>query len=148
MDVGEIICAPGEIELNAGRPERVLDVTNVGDRPVQVGSHMHFFEVNRCLRFDRAAAFGFRLDVPSGNSVRFEPGETKEVRLVAIGGARRVFGLNGLTAGALDRPGAVDEALGRAQERGFLAYEESVAVGFDGKRYTLGGAADASEAEE
>ena len=92
MNVGEVICAPGSVLLNDGRPTVELDVANAGDRPVQVGSHLHFFEANRCLRFDRAAAFGYRLDVPSGTSVRFEPGEVKRVRLVGIAGARRVFG--------------------------------------------------------
>ncbi|OUP10955.1 urease subunit beta [Collinsella sp. An2] len=139
MKVGETICAPGEIELNEGRETRELTVTNRGDRPVQVGSHVHFFEVNRCLDFDRASAYGYRLDVPSGTSMRFESGETYRVRLTQIGGARRVFGLNGLTQGSLDEVGSLDRALGRAEERGFLTYEEGVAVGFDGKRYTLGG---------
>lgn len=145
MKVGEVMCAPGEIALNAGRQVRTLDVTNVGDRPVQVGSHFHFFEVNRCLQFDRASAFGFRLDIPSGSSVRFEPGETRQVRLVELGGARRVLGLNGLTQGVVDEPGALDRALERADTRGFLAYTEGVAVGFDGQTYTLGRAASASE---
>ncbi len=141
MKVGEIICAPGELELNAGRDVREVEVANAGDRPVQVGSHMHFFEVNRCLVFDREAAFGFRLDIPSGNSVRFEPGETRRVRLTALGGARHVEGLNGLTCGDVDAPGALDAALDRARERGFLTYEEGVAVGFDGRRYALGAGA-------
>ena len=137
MKVGEVLCGSGLIELNSGRATRTIEVTNLGDRPVQVGSHAHFFEVNRCLSFDRAAAFGFRLDVPSGNSMRFEPGETREVGLVAIGGDRRVFGLNGLTQGSLDEAGALDRALSRARERGFLSYEQGVAVGFDGRRYSL-----------
>lgn len=138
MKVGEVICAPGAITLNAGRPTVEIDVANVGDRPVQVGSHAHFFEVNRCLSFDRAAAFGFRLDVPSGNSVRFEPGETKRVTLTAIAGDRRVQGLNGLTGGPLDEAGARERALEHSERRGFLTYTEGVSVGFDGKRYTLG----------
>lgn len=146
MKVGEVMCAPGEVTLNAGRQVRTLDVTNVGDRPVQVGSHFHFFEVNRCLQFDRASTFGFRLDIPSGSSVRFEPGETRSVRLVELGGARRVLGLNGLTQGPVDEEGALDRALGRAGARGFLTYTEGVAVGFDGRKYTLGRAASASEA--
>ena len=94
MKPGEVLCAEGTIVLNEGRPTRTVTVTNVGDRPVQVGSHFHFFEVNRCLSFDRAQAFGYRLDVPSGNSVRFEPGESKEVRLVEQGGRHLVLGLN------------------------------------------------------
>ena len=102
MKPGEVLCAEGTIVLNEGRPTRTVTVTNVGDRPVQVGSHFHFFEVNRCLSFDRAQAFGYRLDVPSGNSVRFEPGESKEVRLVELGGRRLVLGLNDLTQGVAD----------------------------------------------
>lgn len=145
MKVGEVICAPGEITLNEGRPTVELDIANVGDRPVQVGSHLHFFEANRCLSFDRAAAFGYRLDVPSGNSVRFEPGEVKRVRLTAIAGARRVYGLNGLTQGALDDAGAAEAALARAERRGFLSYTPGVAIGFDGAPHTLGGSARAGE---
>ena len=97
MKVGEVICGGEPITLNAGRATKQIRVTNKGDRPVQVGSHFHFFEVNRALSFDRAEAFGFRLDIPSGNSVRFEPGEEKEVQLVEMGGRKRVFGLNDLT---------------------------------------------------
>lgn len=145
MNVGEVICAPGSVLLNDGRPTVELDVANAGDRPVQVGSHLHFFEANRCLRFDRAAAFGCRLDVPSGTSVRFEPGEVKRVRLVGIAGARRVFGLNGLAQGALDDAGACAAALDRAEQRGFSWYTPGVAVGFDGKRYALGGSACAGD---
>ena len=88
-----------EIEINAGRPVTSLVVANRGDRPVQVGSHYHFAEANRALRFDRAQAFGMRLNVPAGTAVRFEPGDEKRVTLVELAGARRVFGLNGLTAG-------------------------------------------------
>ena len=91
MNVGEVICAPGSVVLNEGRATVEVDVANVGDRPVQVGSHLHFFEANSCLSFDRAAAFGYRLDVPSGTSVRFEPGEVKRVRLTALAGAERIF---------------------------------------------------------
>lgn len=84
---------------NAGRPVVTIKVINTGDRPVQVGSHCHFFEINRQMRFDRAKAFGMRLNVPAGTAVRFEPGEEKEVDLVSIGGARRVFGINNLVGG-------------------------------------------------
>ena len=129
MKVGEVVCAEGPIVLNAGRKVREVAVTNKGDRPVQVGSHCHFFEVNRCLSFDRAAAFGYRLDVPSGNSVRFEPGEEKVVRLVELGGAKRVFGVNDLTRGATE-PRDLPAALERARRRGFLEYEEGHAAGF------------------
>lgn len=129
MKVGEVICAEGPITLNAGRKTVELTVTNRGDRPVQVGSHFHFFEVNRCLDFDRAAAFGYRLDIPSGNSVRFEPGEEKVVRLVELGGAKTVYGLNDLTRDVC-APRTRAASMERARRRGFLAYEEGVAHGF------------------
>jgi urease beta subunit len=90
---GEIRTAPGQIELNAGRARTALEVLNTGDRPIQVGSHVHFADVNAALDFDRAAANGFRLDVPAGASVRFEPGASRRVELVALGGAARVPGL-------------------------------------------------------
>ncbi len=102
MIPGEYRVADGDIELNAGRRTLSIDVTNVGDRPIQVGSHYAFFEVNRALQFDREAAFGMRLDIPAGTAVRFEPGEEKPVNLVEIGGAKLVFGFNDLTAGATD----------------------------------------------
>ncbi|HAD25625.1 MAG TPA: urease subunit beta [Alphaproteobacteria bacterium] len=101
MKPGEIICAEGEITLNEGRETRTLSVANSGDRPVQVGSHYHFHETNSALSFDREAARGFRLDIPAGTAVRFEPGQTREVRLVAYAGARRVFGFNGAVNGPL-----------------------------------------------
>ena len=101
MIPGEIIVAVGEIELNAGRSTVTLSVANTGDRPIQVGSHYHFHETNRALAFDRDRARGFRLDIPAGTAVRFEPGQTREVRLVAYDGARRVFGFNGKINGAL-----------------------------------------------
>jgi len=101
MIPGEIIVASGEIELNAGRATVTLSVANTGDRPIQVGSHYHFFETNRALSFDRDKARGCRLDIPAGTAVRFEPGQTREVRLVAYAGARRVFGFNGKINGAL-----------------------------------------------
>lgn len=97
MKIGEIIPAEGYITLNEGKNTVKIVVANKGDRPVQVGSHFHFFEVNKCLSFDRAAAYGYHLDVPSGTSVRFEPGEEKEVQLTELGGRKRVFGLNDLT---------------------------------------------------
>ena len=102
MIPGEYLLACDPIEINAGRPTRRLEVANTGDRPVQVGSHFHFLEVNRCLAFDRAAAYGMRLNIASGTAVRFEPGDTREVELVAIGGRREVIGLNHLVDGALD----------------------------------------------
>jgi len=111
MIPGEYLLASEPIELNAGRPTRRIEVSNRGDRPVQVGSHCHFFEVNRWLDFDRAAAYGMRLNVAAGTAVRFEPGDTREVELVAIGGTREVFGLNQLVEGPLDDPAVRDAAL-------------------------------------
>lgn len=101
MIPGEFLTAPGEIELNIGAPVTVLQVANTGDRPVQVGSHYHFAETNPGLSFDRAAARGQRLDIPAGTAVRFEPGQSREVRLVPLGGARRVFGFNAQVMGDL-----------------------------------------------
>ncbi len=120
MIPGEYFFDGPDLELNAGRPTVTLQVNNTGDRPVQIGSHFHFFEVNRALRFDRAAAYGFRLDIPAGTSVRFEPGEERTVHLVALGGRRIVRGLNGLVAGALDEPGTREAALQRAAAGGYV----------------------------
>jgi urease beta subunit len=108
--------AAGDIQANAGRRTVVLRVRHTGDRPVQVGSHFHFFEVNRALSFERASAYGFRLNIPAGTAVRFEPGEEKEVALVAFDGARRVFGHRGLVGGALDDPEVRQAALLVKQE--------------------------------
>ena len=94
MIPGEILPAEGTIELNAGRPTITLVVANTGDRPIQVGSHFHFFEANAALQFDRPKARGYRLDIPAGTAVRFEPGQSREVTLVAYAGHRRVFGFN------------------------------------------------------
>ena len=102
MTPGEYLLARDPIEINAGRPTRRLEVANAGDRPVQVGSPFHVLEVNRCLAFDRAAAYGMRLNIAAGTAVRFEPGDTIQVELVAIGGRREVIGLNRLVDGALD----------------------------------------------
>ncbi|SMH49190.1 MULTISPECIES: urease subunit beta [Cyanophyceae] len=102
MIPGELRPQPGEIELNAGRETKIVTVANSGDRPIQVGSHFHFFEVNRALRFDRAATKGMRLNIPAGTAVRFEPGDEKDVELVALAGRRHVYGLNNLVDGALD----------------------------------------------
>ena len=115
------IVPDGEIELNAGRPTTTVRVRNTGDRPVQVGSHYHFFEVNRELELDRRSAYGMRLDIPAGTAVRFEPGDEREVPLVAYGGARRAIGFSALVDGDLDD---VDGALKRARERGFLGADE------------------------
>jgi urease subunit beta len=102
MIPGEVICADGEIELNAGAAAITLTVANTGDRPVQVGSHYHFAETNAGLSFDRDAARGMRLDIPAGTAVRFEPGQTREVQLIPYTGARRVFGFNQAVMGDLD----------------------------------------------
>jgi urease subunit beta len=99
---GELIPEPGEIELNLGRPVTTVLVSNSGDRPVQVGSHFHFFEANEALRFDRDATRGLRLDIPAGTAIRFEPGDSREVQLVPFAGNRKVFGFNGLINGPLD----------------------------------------------
>jgi urease subunit beta len=99
---GEILLGEGDIELNLGREKRALEVANTGDRPIQIGSHFHFFEVNRALSFERQRAYGFRLDIPAGTAVRFEPGERREVQLVALAGRRIVRGLNNGVNGPLD----------------------------------------------
>jgi urease beta subunit len=104
MIPGEIIPAAGEIELNAGRPTLTLTIANTGDRPIQVGSHFHFAETNGALTFDRAAARGMRLDIPAGTAVRFEPGQTREITLVAFAGAREVYGFAGAVMGKLETP--------------------------------------------
>ena len=119
MKIGEIISGNKEIELNKGHKTVSLSVTNSGDRPVQVGSHFHFFEVNKLLKFDREKAFGYRLDIPSGMSVRFEPGETKTVQLCSFGGNSRIFGLNSLTCGQTSESNK-GTALARAEQRGFI----------------------------
>ena len=102
MIPGEILTGDGEIELNAGRDPVTLTVANSGDRPIQVGSHYHFFETNPALSFDRDKARGMRLDIPAGTAVRFEPGQSREVTLVPYAGARRVYGFNGKVMGGLD----------------------------------------------
>ncbi len=99
---GEIVAADGELELNAGRPTVTVEVTNTGDRPIQVGSHYHFFETNGALEFDRKATYGHRLDIPAGTAVRFEPGQSRTVTLVPYAGARRVFGFTGAVQGELE----------------------------------------------
>jgi len=120
MIPGELLPAEGNIELNAGRETNTVTVANTGDRPIQVGSHFHFFETNKGLRFDRERAYGMRLSIPAGTSVRFEPGDEREVELVSIGGRRIIRGLNGLAQGALDDESVKEAALGRAREQGFM----------------------------
>lgn len=117
---GEIMTVDGDIEVFEGRETKEMSVKNTGDRPIQVGSHFHFFETNRALKFEREAAFGFRLAIPAGAAARFEPGEEKNVTLVAFAGNRRVQGLNGLTDGLLDDPEVKAKALALAADRGFL----------------------------
>ena len=104
--IGGYVHPPGEIEINAGREVTELPVSNLGDRPIQVGLHYHFAEANRALRFDRLGAYGRRLDIPAGTAVRFEPGDTRTVRLVPFAGARVVHGGHGLVDGPLDGPAA------------------------------------------
>ncbi len=116
---GQVMVESGEIELNAGKDTACIEVTNTGDRPIQVGSHFHFFEVNKALSFVRSRAYGMRLDIPAGNAVRFEPGETKRVNLVEIGGSREGYGLNGLVNGAMDDPEVRDKAMEAARLAGF-----------------------------
>jgi len=101
MIPGEIVTIAGELELNSGRRTLQITVANTGDRPIQVGSHYHFFETNPALRFDRPATRGFRLDIPAGTAVRFEPGQTREVELVEYAGARQVYGFRGEVMGLL-----------------------------------------------
>lgn len=117
---GQIIPEPGTIRLNEGKETVSLEVTNTADRPVQVGSHYHFFEVNKLLSFDRKRAYGMHLDIPAGTAVRFEPGETKQVTLTTIGGSREGHGLNGLVEGKLDDPGVREAAIQKGKENGFL----------------------------
>jgi len=102
MIPGEIICADGDIELNVGLQKISVLVANSGDRPIQVGSHYHFFETNPALQFDRAASKGFRLDIPAGTAVRFEPGQQRQVQLVALAGLRKVYGFRQTVMGGLD----------------------------------------------
>jgi urease beta subunit len=116
---GEWLLCADPIEINAGRRTLRISVRNTGDRPIQIGSHFHFFEVNPALAFDRPATLGMRLDVPSGQSIRFEAGDERDVELVAFGGFGRVIGFNGLLDAATSARPAVAEALQRAQSRGF-----------------------------
>jgi len=120
MKPGEIICRQGFITLNEGLETKAVSVSNTGSRPIQVGAHFHFFEANRFLAFDRVQAYGFRLDIPSGSAVRFEPGEEKEVRLVRIAGKRIVCGLNNLTDAQIN-DSTSEKSLFTAKLRGFIA---------------------------
>jgi urease subunit beta len=119
MIPGEYILAPDPLIANAGRRTLQITVENTGDRPVQVGSHYHFFEVNRALRFPREQAFGMRLNIPAGTAVRFEPGEAKRIPLVELGGNRTVYGMNRLTGGKADAS-KLSVALAKAKAQGFV----------------------------
>ena len=118
MIPGEYLLGDGDIEANVGRRTAQVTVANTGDRPIQVGSHFHFFEANKALRFDRAGAFGMRLNIPAGTAVRFEPGDEKIVTLVELAGAREVYGLNALTDGSA-RDARRGESVRRAQDGGY-----------------------------
>ena len=117
---GEIILGEGDIVALHGRQTIELAISNTADRPIQVGSHCHFFEANRALKFDRERAYGFRLQVPAGTAVRFEPGEAKRVTLVALGGHRVAYGINGLVNGRLDDATVKQQAIEQALQQGFL----------------------------
>ena len=117
---GEVILGEGDIVAFKGRQTVELIVANTGDRPIQVGSHCHFFESNRALRFDREKSYGFRLRVPAGTAVRFEPGEDKRVTLVSVGGTRVAYGINGLVNGHLDDPTVKAKAMAAARDQGFI----------------------------
>lgn len=119
MIPGEYLLDGENIALNEGGEVVELTVKNVDQRPIQVGSHFHFFEVNRALVFDRKKALGKRLDIPSGTSVRLEPGEEKKVQMVSLGGRKNVYGLNGLTEGSANAEKVVEKALSRARAGGF-----------------------------
>ncbi|PSB30243.1 urease subunit beta [Chlorogloea sp. CCALA 695] len=121
---GQILCASGSIKLNCDRELKQITVANTGDRPIQVGSHYHFFEVNKALKFDRVAALGFRLDIPAGTAVRFEPGDTKQVQIVAMAGNRQVYGLNNLVDGDLDNEDTRRRAIEKMLANGFSNQEE------------------------
>ena len=123
MVAGEYLLEDGEIELNVGRDTDAVRVANTADRPIQVGSHFHFFEVNGALSFDRAAAYGKRLNIAAGTALRFEPGEERDVKLVALGGNREVYGMNALVSGKLDAPGMKEAALERARAAAFKGAE-------------------------
>lgn len=116
---GEYILADMPVVTNEGRRIKDLIVANTGDRPIQVGSHFHFFEANRALRFNRSAAFGMRLNIPAGTAVRFEPGDDKAVTLVELGGRKEIYGLNSLTDGATTSDEARDAAVARVRNAGF-----------------------------
>jgi urease subunit beta len=139
IPVGGYVLAATPVTINAGRPRATLAIRNTGDRPIQVGSHFHFFEVNRALEFDRERAFGQRLDIPAGTAIRFEPGDEKEVSLVPFGGKRRVHGFNNLVDGWTSMDGAyrprATRAIRQAQEYGFKSALHSTGRTTGAKRH-------------
>ncbi|NJC71336.1 urease subunit beta [Planosporangium thailandense] len=124
MVPGEWLLSEEPVEINAGRRTVTLRVRNTGDRPIQVGSHYHFFEANRALDFDRTRAFGMRLNVPAGNAIRFEPGDEKDVDLVEVGGMKRIFGFDNIVDGSFAAERTVRQAMRRAVERGYRGARE------------------------
>jgi len=135
MIPGEWLLSEEPVEINAGRRTLKLRVHNTGDRPIQIGSHYHFFEANRALDFDRPKTFGMRLDVPSGKAIRFEPGDEKDVELVEFGGMRRIVGFDDLVDGSIDAEHTKHEAMRRAKERGYLGMQDwQPATGDPGKQ--------------
>ena len=136
MKIGEIIPADREITLNEGKNTVKILVANKGDRPVQVGSHYHFFEVNKCLSFDRETAYGYHLDIPSGTSVRFEPGEEKEVQLTQMGGRKRVFGLNDLTRARAEED-TKKSFYGKSSIKRFCIGGWQMSVKISGEKYAM-----------
>lgn len=116
---GELIPGDGEITINHDRNNKKMPVQNTGNKPIQIGSHFHFFEANEYLKFDREGAFGMRLNIPAGTAVRFEPGEKKEIELVDIGGKRRITGLNNLTDGSLNSESVKRAAIKRVNDQGY-----------------------------
>jgi len=120
MKPGEIFLDKEEISLNQGKAVIKLKVSNTGDRPIQIGSHFHFFEANKYLKFDRKAAYGKRLNIPAGGAVRFEPGQEREVELIDYSGKRFIEGFNGLVNGFLDNPTDKEKAFNKAKELGFM----------------------------
>jgi urease beta subunit len=119
MIPGEWLLSQEPVEINAGRPTVTLRVRNTGDRPIQVGSHYHFFEANRALDFDRPRALGKRLNIPAGQAIRFEPGDERDVELVTFGGMQRIIGFDGLVEGAVTAQHTAEQALRRARNRGY-----------------------------
>jgi urease subunit gamma/beta len=122
--IGAIDFAEGAIEINVGRETRQIEIVNTGDRPIQVGAHYHLFEVNRALAFDREAAFGFRLDIPSGTAVRFEPGQSRMVQVTRFAGAEVSMGMNGLTNGSMRNELTKAQAIQRARQHGYSFRED------------------------